>query len=300
MIAYSIKSTLCLLLLWSFYKLFLEKEHMHNVKRFYLLFSVIFAYVIPLITITYQVEVDTALETPQTPVTTVILNGDIPQKESPVNYIPIILWTIYGIGALIFGLRFLVNMNAIINKIKGNEKLIESSHTNVLLTNTTIPHTFLKFIFVPKKEFQQKSIPTEVMLHEQAHVKQRHTLDILLVQLLQVFFWFNPLWFWFNKSIRLNHEFLADQTVLKKQFSLQNYIELLVSYPSSPHQTALSSPINYSLTKKRIIMMSRQFSKTRTAVRMLLFLPILLGCMLLFNNDIVAQQRTINCSGDPS
>ena len=137
-------------------------------------------------------------------------------------------------------------------KVRNNEKLKEPTHTNVLLGSSVIPHTFLKYIFVPKNEFLKKSIPEEVLFHEKAHVRQKHTLDILFVEVLQVIFWFNPLLFWIKRSIKLNHEFLADQTVLKHSFSIQHYVNLLVSYPGSPNQTALTSTINYFINQKTI------------------------------------------------
>ncbi len=284
-----------MLLLWGFYVLFLEKESMHHTKRFYLIFSVIFALSIPLITFTYETTVETVPETFQQPITTMVLSDQIPVIVAPsIDYTSILLWSIYGIGVLIFGFRFIKNLKNLTRKIKINEQLKEPSHINVLLGDSIIPHTFLKYIFVSKKEYQEKNIPEEVLLHEKTHVVQKHTLDILFVEVLQVIFWFNPLLIWIKKAIKLNHEFLADQTVLKRQFSLQTYMNLLITYPNSSNQTELSSPINYSLTKKRIIMMSKQFSKTRAAARLLLLLPVLLICMLLFNNEIVAQQTNVN------
>ncbi|PKV48227.1 beta-lactamase regulating signal transducer with metallopeptidase domain [Aquimarina sp. MAR_2010_214] len=296
MIIYVIKSSLCLMLLWSFYRLFLERENMHHFKRFYLLFSLIFAYTIPLITITYETDVIVNLEKSEPVINEVILANNVQSQAPSLNYLSILLWSVYAIGALIFSVRFIKNIYHLIKKVRRNENLKESSHINVLLTKSMIPHTFLHYIFVPKKEFQKKTIPQEVLLHEKTHVRQKHTLDILFVEIFQVIFWFNPMWFWVKKSIKLNHEFLADQKVLKQQFSIHQYMDLLVNYPNSSHQTALASPINYSLTKKRIVMMSQQFSKTKAATRLLLFLPILFGCILLFNNKMVAQQKSTTVS----
>ncbi len=292
MIIYIIKSSLCLVLLWGFYTLFLERENMHHLKRFYLLFSLIFAYTIPLITITYETDIDINPEELQSTMTYAPVVNDSQVEESSANYLPMVLWGIYGVGFLIFAIRFIRNMYGLIKKVKQNENLKETSHVNVLLNHAIVPYTFLKYIFVPKKEFLQKSIPQEVLLHEKTHVRQKHTLDILCIEIFQMIFWFNPIWFWIKKSVRLNHEFLADQKVLKEKCSIHRYMDLLVSYPNSANHAVLTSPINYSLTKKRIVMMSQKFSKTRATARMLLFLPILIGCVLLFNNKIVAQQKT--------
>ncbi len=293
MIVYVLKSSLCIALLWGFYALFLERENMHHFKRFYLIFSLVFAYTIPLLTFTYTTNIVDLQENLQQPITYVTQVKEIPPQESSVHYLLVILWSIYAIGVLIFAIRFIKNIHNLIEKVRRNENLKELSHTNVLLKKAVVPYTFLKYIFVSKKEFQTQAIPKEVLLHEKTHVQQKHTLDILFVEILQVVFWCNPMWFWIKKSIRLNHEFLADQTVLQQQFSIHQYVNLLVNYPNSANHTVLTSAINYSLTKKRIVMMSKQFSKTRVAARLLLLLPILFTCMLLFNNKIVAQQKNI-------
>lgn len=295
MIAYLIKSSLCLLVLGFFYKLFLEKEKIHNLKRYYLIFSIVFAYTIPLITLTYEKIVYIAPEELVIPTEEIIVTGHTSfvhkVPEEPIDYSAIILWGLYSIGVVVFGFRFSRNLYNLGQKVRSNEKLKEPSHTNVLLGDSVIPHTFLKYIFVSKAAFLQKEIPEEVLFHERAHVRQKHTLDILFVEVLQIVFWFNPLLFWIKKSIKLNHEFLADQTVLKNQYSIQHYIKLLVSYPSSPDHTALTSTINYSLTKKRLQMMTREFSKKKITLKLIALLPVLLICVFCFNNEIVAQEK---------
>ncbi|WP_298545544.1 M56 family metallopeptidase [uncultured Aquimarina sp.] len=290
MIAYIIKSSLCLMLLWAFFKLFLEKENIHFVKRFYLLFSLIFACIMPLITLTYEVKVIAQPEIISEIATPLLIEPDTEITQTPVDYLTVILCTIYGIGFLVFGFRFIRNITDISKKIITNEQLKEPSHVNVLLSNSIVPHTFLSYIFVSKKEFQDKNIPEEVLLHEKTHVLQRHTLDILFVEVLQVIFWFNPLFIFIKRSIKLNHEFLADQNVLKQRFSIQNYFELLLNYPNSSNQTVLSSPINYSLTKKRLQMMTKEFSKKRTVLKLATLMPVLALCILFFNNEIVAKE----------
>ncbi|MGY3794041.1 M56 family metallopeptidase [Aquimarina sp. 433] len=291
MIAYILKSSLCLMLLWGFYKLFLEKENIHFLKRFYLLFSLVFAFSVPLITLTYEVEVAPQPEIVVDGTAPLMMNvSELSDVKEPLDYTSIIIWSIYGIGVLIFGIRFSKNLIDIGKKVRGNERLKETSHVNVLVGNSIVPHTFLDFIFVSKKEFQQNAIPEQILLHEKTHVLQKHTLDILFVELLQVIFWFNPVFIFIKKSIRLNHEFLADQNVLKQQFSIQSYFDLLVNYKNSSNQAELSSPINYSLTKKRLQMMTKNFSRKRAILKMLAVLPLLAIGLLSFNNDIVAKE----------
>ena len=296
MIAYIIKSILCLLVLWGFYKLALEREAANNFKRFYLLASLIVAVTLPLITLTYTVEV-TQEQLTQLPVA--FQNFDQVtriERAQPINWTPLVLGSIYTLGFLIFSIRFVRNLYRLHYKINHNEKVKEPSHINVLLTQKIVPHSFLKYIFLPKTDFKHNQIAPEILSHEQAHVTQKHSWDILFIEFLQVIFWFNPLLIFIKKSMALNHEFLADQAALKNQTDTYKYTNLLFQYSGGTNHTALSSPINYSLTKKRIVMLSQSFSTKKLVTRLALLLPILALCIYFFNQEIVAKPR-ITSSG---
>jgi len=293
MIAYLIKSTLCFAVLFGFYKLVLENKALHHFKRYYLLASLIFSLIIPLITFTY-----TTTQTPEEAwisdfsraweSSTITTSPTITAPEK-TNYLPYLLWSLYGIGLLIFGSRFALNLIRLIRKIKSAETLNKSYFTLALLSQSIIPHSFLKYIFLSKKPFQNREIPSEVIAHEATHVRQKHSLDILFIELVQVLFWFNPL-FWIAKnSIKLNHEFLADQGVIQEQNDLYQYQNILLDYASSTHHTTLESSFSYSSTKKRILMLSQTFSRKRLAISALLLIPIITGCILVFNQGIISE-----------
>ena len=147
----------------------------------------------------------------------------------------------------------------------------------------------MKYIFLSRKRYENKEIPPEVIAHEATHVRQKHSLDILFIEFLQVIFWFNPLFWITKKSITLNHEFLADQGAVPEQHDIYQYQNILLSYASSTHHTTLESPFNYSSTKKRILMLSQSFNRKRLAISALLLIPIIAGCVLVFNQGIIAQ-----------
>ncbi|PHQ30026.1 M56 family metallopeptidase [Leeuwenhoekiella nanhaiensis] len=292
MTAYLIKSILCLLVLWGFYKIALEQTAAHHFKRIYLLGSLILALALPLITLSYTVEVE-----PQTVVTESVVFEPAVFTETPVaepvaeptNWLLVGLGIVYVAGVLLFGFRFLRNLIRLRHKITCNEKVEAKTHINVLLAGKVIPHSFLKFIFLPKTEFKTNSIAPEILAHEQAHVTQKHTWDILAVEFLQVIFWFNPLLVFLKRSIALNHEFLADRAALAQNTTTENYTNLLFTYSGGAHHTALSSPINYSLTKKRILMLSKTRSVKKMLLRLVLFVPVLALCFYCFNQEIVAK-----------
>ena len=269
-----LKSSACLLAFIAFYKVFLERISNHQFKRFYLISIVLVSIGIPFITFIEYIE-------PQ------LILGDFsampwlnevattPPESTPTEYLPIILWSIYGIGVLLFGLRFINNLVHILLKIKRNPKQRTSSFISVLLQDLIVPHTFFSYIFLNKAKFESKSIPDEVLLHEETHVKQKHSLDIIFVELLQIIFWFNPLIYILKRDIKLNHEFLADQAVIDQGINTTTYQELLLAYSSHAEQPQLAHAINYSLIKKRFTVMKTQTSKQSFWIRSMLLLPLL-------------------------
>jgi len=283
-----------------FYKLLLEKESMHHIKRFFLLTAIIASFIIPQIVFTEYIEVK-----PTTAVTQIVSINE-PQniqpvvhaiEKSPMNW-SLILWTIYGLGVAGFALRFLINLYKIWKRIRNNPKTKHSTIYRILLKEQLPPHTFLKYIFLNKQKFETKSIPNSVLLHEETHAIQRHSLDVLFLEVLQVVLWFNPLIYVYKKTIKLNHEFLADSAVLNGQEDHLDYQNTLLSYLSNDsfntHQSVgIANAINYSSIKKRFIIMKKQTSKKGIAIRSLLLLPVLALMLYGFSQKNVVAQNTI-------
>lgn len=182
-----IKSAACLVFFIVFYKLVLEQENMHTFKRFYLLGALVLSFSIPFITFTEYVTISA---TPnilnETGVFNVHLEDQTPLES--INYISYILWAVYGLGVVVFGLKFAINLYRIRQRIVQNPKYKTQHITNVLLDGEVTPHTFLNYIFFNKTTFENNSIPQEIKLHEETHAIQKHSLDILFVEFLLIFF----------------------------------------------------------------------------------------------------------------
>ncbi len=275
---YLLRSAACLGVFILFYKLFLEKENMHTFKRFYLLGALVLSITIPLITFVSY----TSFTGNNDSVTLTELN-----EIGSDNYmlllekLPVLLGYLYGIGVAIFGFRFAKNLITILLKIKRNPKLKLSSYIQVLLQDKVMPHTFFKYIFLNKSKFEAQEIPPEVMLHEQTHAQQKHSIDILFIEILQILFWFNPLIYLIKHSIKLNHEFLADEAVLSKGIESNHYQNLLLVFSSNTQTPILANSINYSLIKKRFTVMKTHTSKRKIWIRSLLLFPLV--ALLLFS-----------------
>lgn len=280
-----LKFTASLAILWLFYKLFLENDNRHQFKRFYLLASIFFALIVPFITFTEYIEATTqSVSLSSNLEFTTVIEQNVQPPE--VDYLPIILWSVYGIGVLFFGVKFIVNLFRVFNKIRTSEKYFNQSFIYVLIDNLNIPHSFFSYIFLNKDLYKSAQIPKEVLIHEQTHAQQKHSVDILIMELLQIVFWFHPLIYVMKHSIKLNHEFLADEAVIHQGIEASTYQQLLLAFSSNaskhlPTEIGITSSINYSSIKKRFTVMKTQTSKTRIWISTILLLPII---AILFYN----------------
>ncbi len=284
---YFLKSTACLAILLLFYKLLLEREDMHVFKRFYLLASVLASLIIPFITFTTYIEPASGTFDP------VIFSSEAVSETLPINYWPYVLQSIYIAGVLFFGVKFFRNLKDLLLKIKKNERIKKKDITNVLLSEKTLPHTFFHYIFFNKKEYLHNEIPKDVEVHEEAHARQKHSYDVIFLEVLQIIFWLNPLIFHLKNVVKLNHEFLADRAVLKQGYATSRYQQTLLSYSSGDLQSDLVNPINYSSIKKRFTVMKTQTSQKIIWAKGLLLLPILALLLFSFSTKEIQQRSRV-------
>ncbi len=289
MLTYLLKSGIILAIFYLFYKLLLEKEPIHFFKRIYLLGGLVMAFYIPLITFTTTLEVEPIVLLPST-FSKIDFEPQPLLEGTPIYYGPIILWTVYVFGVVLFGLKFLFNLNQISNKIRKNTKQKANRFTHVLLEYVITPHTFFSYIFLNKQRYLQRQIPNEVFWHEETHANQKHSLDVVFIEILQVVFWFNPLLYFIKNEIKLNHEFLADRAVLNKGVSLSAYQEILLSFSSNPTEPKLANALNYASMKKRFAIMKTKTSKKIVWIKSLILLPLIAVLMYSFSEKIIIKE----------
>ena len=289
MILYILKSATCLALLLAFYHLVLEREKMHNFNRFYLLGSVLFSFLAPL----YIIYIDVApLILKATPTTSFSYPTEITPEivvEKSIDY-TLIFIGIYSLISSILFIRFGKNLFHIIQKIRKNKQVKYQKAVLVLVDDAILPHTFWNYIFINKNDFENQKIEQELFTHELTHVTQKHTLDVLFLEFLQAIFWINPFFILLKKAVQLNHEFLADETVINQHKNTIQYQHLLVNKAAWKNDYYLASNLNYSLTKKRLKMMTTQSSQTKIWLKKLAVFPLLAGFIFLFAERVEAQE----------
>ncbi len=270
--AYILKSAACLAILLFFYKAVLERENMHVFKRFYLLFTLMVSAIIPLISFKTYVAAPATSEVIFKNTSEYIKNQ---VSEGLVFNYSYLIFAIYTAGILFFSIKFSRNLYELFNRIHKNPKFNTGSSIQVLLKEKLPPHTFFQYIFLNKNEFENNTIPKEVLKHEEAHSKQKHSLDIILLEVFQIMAWFNPLVYFLKKSVKLNHEFLADSAVLRSGVNAQHYQHTLLNFSSKDLHSTLVNPINYSSIKKRLTVMKTTTSQPVLWLKIVLILPVL-------------------------
>lgn len=297
MIDFLIKSTLCLGVFLALYHLVLEREKMHHFNRFYLLLSVVISLAIPFITFEITKIIPIAQEmTPvaiQIPASTQLLTQ--PETVIPVtentNYWPYPVWILYGLTTIVLLFRFGKNIRKIHSKSKSNPVVKYKNANLILVDEKTLPHTFLNSIFINCDDYNNRNVEDELYTHELVHVTQKHTLDVLFIELLKTIFWFNPLFILYKKSIQLNHEFLADEKVVAYYNNVPFYQNLLLLKGNGNQTISLASNLNYLVTKKRLIMMTKNTSKRTAFLKKLTIVPVLAGLVFFICFKIVAQEK---------
>ena len=285
MLIYLFKASCCLAAFILFYRVLLEGQKMHQIKRVLLLLVLIISACIPAITITFYVD---SLPTRLTP--TEIVWDEYVVLENGIELLPTLSWSIYGIGFVFFGYRFLRNILALRSKIRQSELHQFGDYTLALLDTPCIPHSFFNYIFLNKSQYESGQIPRSVIDHEIAHASQRHSIDVLTVELVNWFMWFNPVIYLLKRDIRLNHEFLADEAVVKMGHPEKEYQKTLLGFSSNSNPNPFIHFIHYQPLKKRFKIMKKQTSMYGNLIRLLSIIPLIASLTLGFSSKAIAQK----------
>ena len=267
------------------YFVFLEKEKNHHFKRFYLLISALFSILVPLISINYgAIEV---VENINPNNSELMILPETKLVESSIFTTENMLWAIYIVGFSLLFLKFSWGIFKLIKEIKFSEKIKQDHYQFILKQNKFTPYSFWNSIFLNKKDFLEKKIDSKIILHEKAHINQKHSFDVLFIEIMLCVFWFNPAFYFYKKAIVTNHEFLADEEVLKQNQDVENYQKLILNELIS-EKILFTHPFNLNNTKKRIVMMKTKLTKI-AKLKSYLTLPISAILFFVFVEKVPAK-----------
>lgn len=279
MFIYLLKMIACSAAFYGLYMLLFRNEKMLVFNRFYLLLSLIISFTIPLITFTVYTSNDVIYRA-----------GSVKESHNGIDDAMMALAIIGLLGSLLLLVRFIKNLIKLKKRMGATKRFVNFRGTRVvLLDEPVVPHSFLNTIFLNNEEYQGRCIEAEVLEHEWAHVKQKHSWDILFIELLQIFCWFNPLIYLYKQSIKINHELLADAAVVKELDNMRSYQHILLQRAGAQASLALASSFHFFITKKRIIMLQKKVNPVSAGLKAMLCLPLLVLLVFIFGERVYAQ-----------
>lgn len=202
-----------------------------------------------------------------------------------------VLFSIYLTGIIYKAIQFFRNLGSVCSLILRGDKKVEQGYTAVSLDTNDQAFSFLYFIFLP---VQNTTLNThdlkQILHHEQVHVKEKHSLDILLFELARIIWWFNPSIYLMKVFVREVHEFLADLVVTRKSDNVKQYGKLLIKPSTKISEPILNTFSNKQITQ-RINMLTQTKSKPMEKLKFLFIIPVL-AISLILCSFIVEKRNT--------
>jgi len=301
MFLYFLKVTICWLVFYLVYSRFLSKETFFKTNRWYLLGTLLLGAGIPLLEFLPILQEDNPVVIYFQP-----LSEGSYYVESAVNEVvtsSFLDWDklflgIYLIGVVICSSRFFIGLGKIYALYRKSEIIQKGNHTLVLTSEPHLPFSFFKYMFWSKDLEMNDVDGQKIVTHEVAHVKGWHSLDVILLEIFSIIFWVSPMVYYYKKSLKTVHEYLADAVVLQTT-PTKKYGHLLLRQSQSGLQIALANHFFHSQLKQRIVMMTRSKSRKEAVVKYLFALPVILLLLIAFskkeamaNNENVATENS--------
>ncbi len=280
LLIYILESGICLTVFFLLYQLFLKKETYYRLNRAYLLFALSFSMLAPLLKISLGSGTSSQLMAYRIePVVINSLSMVNPEQAgwNTWQYITLVYWLVVSILLL----RLLFNLSRILKIYRMGNVLEEKPFRLVLHPLNYPPFSFFWNIFISRNHYSGSPME-EIIEHEKAHVRQLHSVDILLAELLIIFQWFNPLVWIYKKIVTENHEFLADEAVLHRGYGSESYQLRIIAQLFGIRSMPATHNFNQSIIQKRLKMMEKSKSSSISKLKLLLVLPAALALFYVF------------------
>ena len=292
-LSYIIKVSASLSVVYLVYFFFLRKLTFYSWNRWYLVVFSLLSFCFPLINISAIMGLispekkDVILKIPS------IYEMAILNAEKAPGFFELslnnVLLALLVTGSIIFALRLLFQFISF-SRMRRKAKLIVAEPVKIYqVDDKIVPFSFANSIFINQEQHAEEDIK-EIIRHEFIHVKQKHSIDMMIGELVCMLNWFNPFAWLIRQSIRQNLEFIADEQVLQQGFDRTQYQYLLLKV-IGVSQFSIVSNFNFTSLKKRIAMMNKNRSGKMHLSRFLLLLPVVLILLVAFRK---VQQPTVN------
>jgi hypothetical protein len=294
-ISFLIKASAGIILFYLVYWLFLRNETYHNANRWFLLAALITSVLLPLFPVHYTLLMEQGnnsslfVSIPDTFKHIPVVTGQEPVTGA-FNWYQAVLM-VYFTGAAIFLLRLLTQTVILVQlmlkyRIKSLEgiRIVENEKYG-------LPFSFFNVVFINPKFHKQENLP-EILAHEKVHIRENHWFDLLFIELLTVIFWFNPFIWFFERSIKQNHEYLADKGVLAQGHHVGRYQALLINQLMGMQIIGVTNNLNFALNTNRLKMMTKTKTSRVLGIKFLWALPAVALLLFAFAEPVYKANNT--------
>jgi len=280
---YILKSSLCLAIFYLFFKLMLCRETFHRFNRIVLLTLFIISLLIPSIKITLG---------HQTPYSDLSLNIDYLLSMADVvtenvdpnpngNNLIVTLIFIYVGGAMVTALFSAISFTQMFVLLsRGKREIVSREYTLITHRKPVAPFSWMKYIVISESDYLENG--KEIILHELAHIKKRHSIDLLIAEAVKIVHWFNPASWLLKQQLQSIHEYQADSAVIENGIDSRRYQLLLIKKAVGDRLYSIANSFNHSKLKNRITMITKKKSKRVAALKALFILPVSLLAVVSF------------------
>jgi len=318
---YIINVAVILLACLAFYKLLLRRETFYKVNRFFLIACLAISFALPLLQVPQQFSLrkpaTAVIQQPSLIVTEQVQqsppavkqdaqnsagvsNATVPAATTPskaedsgFSFAQLMTWLfwIYWFGVIVFGISFLFQLILLLVRAYRSPVIIDGKYRIVEVSGDKAPCSFGNNIFINPEKYEWETY-SQIIEHEKVHIRQNHTLDIIIAELLLIFQWFNPFAWIYRREIESNLEFLTDDQLIEQKIDKQSY-QLSLMKVSAPHfPLSLTTNYNQSILKKRIAMMNTKKSNLHTAWKYFFLMPVLAFLACLLNEPMAIGQTS--------
>jgi TonB family protein len=286
---YDLKLAVLIVVFYMFYRLMLARDTCHRVNRIVLLMTAVASFVLPLCVITMhetQLVDSELLDIGALAPTDVGEIGVVREEHTP--WWEISLPAVFIIGVVATLCHTLWSVFRIISLIRRSEQHPQDDGTTICVTSLAglAPFSWMRYIVMNRSDYEAGD--AAILTHERAHIRLRHSWDVLLVDILTALQWFNPAIWMLRSDLRAIHEYEADGEVLSLGISARQYQYLLITKAASIGGYSLANGISHSTLKNRITMMTNRNSKSSHLLKLLALLPIV-GTALALNARTVTD-----------
>lgn len=298
---YILKSSVCLAVFYLFYRLLMARETFHRFNRFALLGILLLSCLLPLIEVNVkqETEVNQTMSTLEQLLMMADADGSAETvgavEETTVTWVQMAL-LVYLSGILFFAFRNACSLMRLLMLLKSGSRqhvdcYLPGRREDVALLvhdKEVAPFSWMKYIVISHKDLEENG--REILIHELAHIRNRHSWDLLVADVCIFFQWFNPASWLMKQELQNIHEYEADETVIEEGVDAKQYQLLLIKKAVGTRLYSMANSFNHSKLKKRITMMLKEKSSPWARLKYLYVLPVAAVAVTAFARPEVSEK----------